>query len=495
MNPEYKSFYKTVGGDEGDKCLYSTRLDTYGCGCMHNCKYCYAKSLLSFRGLWNDKEPSVADIHKIEKVISTIPKRIIVRLGGMSDCFQPLEQFEKITLQTIKLLNQYRIGYLIVTKSHLVADNEYMSVFDKDLAHIQITVTCLDDEIAKSYENASLSSMRLKAIYDLQQAGFDVALRISPLIEEYIDFPLLNSLNIDKCLVEFLRVNSFIKKQFPKIDYSKYTLRHGNYYHLPLDEKQRLIKMISLDNVSVCEDVLGHYEYWKNHYNPNKFDCCNLRTNTLTIRNINLPQNIEELRKFALVGREKIVSIRAEIRAIDKLGLANDVRRQKLEEAQMISEAVLDTEMRIGALTVQIPKATNTKGNQYTDKWKNDNAVENPKSKSETIKNLGFTAKQIERFETLAKNPHIVEQAKAEARGNDDIVSRSLVLEKIKSHTIKVKNENPIIVKTKDVYIELSEMQNKIIDVILIDYRNDKVNLDITKEKLYKAFNNALFDE
>ena len=27
---EYKSFYKTVGGNEGTKCLYPTRLDTYG---------------------------------------------------------------------------------------------------------------------------------------------------------------------------------------------------------------------------------------------------------------------------------------------------------------------------------------------------------------------------------------------------------------------------------------------------------------------------------
>lgn len=48
---EFKSFYKTVGGGEGSKCYYPTRLDTYGCGCYHNCSYCYAKSLLEFRKL------------------------------------------------------------------------------------------------------------------------------------------------------------------------------------------------------------------------------------------------------------------------------------------------------------------------------------------------------------------------------------------------------------------------------------------------------------
>lgn len=29
---EFKSFYKTVGGNEGSLCHYPTRLDTYGCG-------------------------------------------------------------------------------------------------------------------------------------------------------------------------------------------------------------------------------------------------------------------------------------------------------------------------------------------------------------------------------------------------------------------------------------------------------------------------------
>lgn len=33
----FKSFYKRVGGNEGSKCHYPARLDTYGCGCQHDC--------------------------------------------------------------------------------------------------------------------------------------------------------------------------------------------------------------------------------------------------------------------------------------------------------------------------------------------------------------------------------------------------------------------------------------------------------------------------
>lgn len=273
---EFKSFYETVSGGEGNKCKYPTRLDTYGCGCQHNCKYCYAKSLLSFRKLWNAKEPAVADISKIEKTIQSIQKGTVVRLGGMTDCFQPLEKEIRNTYKTIQLLNRYGIEYLIVTKSSLVA--EYINVLDKKLAHIQITVTCTDDGLYKklNYEQASLPSERIKAILKLQDEGYDVAIRLSPLIEDYIDFDYLNSLGIEKAIVEFLRVNSWIKKWF-KLDYSKYKLKEGNYRHLPMREKMRIISKVHIPIISVCEDFTTHYNYWKEHFNPNKEDCCNLR--------------------------------------------------------------------------------------------------------------------------------------------------------------------------------------------------------------------------
>jgi N6-adenosine-specific RNA methylase IME4 len=62
-----------------------------------------------------------------------------------------------------------------------------------------------------------------------------------------------------------------------------------------------------------------------------------------------------------------------------------------------------------------------------------DTAVAQVKPKKYILADLGFNPKQAERFETLAKHPEIVAQAKAEAREQDDIVSRSFVLEKIKA--------------------------------------------------------------
>lgn len=283
MTTDFKSFLKTVGGNEGNKCHYPTRLDTYGCGCQHDCKYCYAKSLLDFRKLWNAAHPSIVNIQKVHRAIKRhLKPGDIVRLGGMTDCFQPLERTARATYHTIEELNKQRVGYLIVTKSEIVADDDYMELMDKDLAHIQVSITSTDDEFNRSYERASIPSHRIKAIEKLQAAGFDVTLRLSPFIPQFVDkgvldMDIINNVQCDKILVEFLRVNTWIKKWFD-IDFSEYTYKQSGYQHMPLDLKIKYLELITgFKEVTVCEDVSEHYLYWEKNVNENPDDCCNLR--------------------------------------------------------------------------------------------------------------------------------------------------------------------------------------------------------------------------
>lgn len=151
---------------------------------------------------------------------------------------------------------------------------------------------------------------------------------------------------------------------------------------------------------------------------------------SLTIRDNQLPATLEDISSFILVGREKLVSVRAEIRAIDRLNLAQGVRNQKFEEAQMLSEALLDAEVRLGDLSKQVPTAPGARtdrGENRPSSTAGTRSIEKPKS--EVIKDLGFSKNQIYRFETLADNKDLVEQVKAEARENDDIPTRSRVLD------------------------------------------------------------------
>lgn len=146
--------------------------------------------------------------------------------------------------------------------------------------------------------------------------------------------------------------------------------------------------------------------------------------NELATLDKQLPDTLPELAKFALVGREKLAAVRAEIRAIEKVGLAKEVLEQKKAEAQEVAELVTLSEVRIGAMMKEIPKAS---ANQY----KSAICPEGQKPKSETIRDIGFTPKQTAQFQQMADHEELVHEAIEEARQNDDIISRAAVLKKI----------------------------------------------------------------
>lgn len=149
--------------------------------------------------------------------------------------------------------------------------------------------------------------------------------------------------------------------------------------------------------------------------------------NEIEIYSENLPDNIQDISKFVLIGREKLASVRAEIRAINKLQIAEEVRNQKKEEAQLLAEALLDAEVKLGELFQALPKATN----QYKsacDSSVTSKINKDVNTKEDVTNEMGFDRKTVSRFETLAKNKDLVEQVKQEARGNDDIPTRTQVL-------------------------------------------------------------------
>lgn len=279
MATEFKSFYKTVGGSEGNKCYYPTRLDLYGRGCFYNCKYCYAKNLLNFRKLWHPNDVGIADIEKVKKTISNkIEPNSVVRLGGMTDCFQPIEKYVKNTYHTIKELNKKRVHYLIVTKSSLIATEEYLDILDKELAHIQVSIPSDNNDVLKNTDNAPSFESRVGTIEKLQKEGFDVSLRLSPFLFETVDFDNINGINVDKCLVEFLRITPKLSEQLKSyISFEDYSFKEGGYRHLPLDIKLKQLDKLNFKEISVCDDVQEHYDYFTENFNFNKNDCCNLR--------------------------------------------------------------------------------------------------------------------------------------------------------------------------------------------------------------------------
>lgn len=184
--------------------------------------------------------------------------------------------------------------------------------------------------------------------------------------------------------------------------------------------------------------------------------------NEVSINNVQLPDNMPDLSKFVLIGREKLNAVRAEIRAINRVGLAKEVYEQKLLEAQEIAEAVLDAEVKIGELTKEMKKGTN--------RFSSNNGVT---PKKEQLNEIGLSKIQASRFEQLAKHPEAVEQAKADARETGSIVTRQNVFKRISDGYDKNKREDRELREAKKRHEEYSEKRTN--DVINIaDVQQDK---------------------
>ena len=189
--------------------------------------------------------------------------------------------------------------------------------------------------------------------------------------------------------------------------------------------------------------------------------------NEIVTNATNLPANLEDLSRFVLVGREKLTAVRAEIRAIQKVGLAREVAEQKRQEAQQLAEAVIDAEVRIGELMRQIPKASGR--NQYTEDCLPT------KTKQQALEDNGFSRDIGNQFEQMSKHPEAVAAAKAEAREADDIVTRSAVLDKIKAEKKRLEEENA---ELKKIVVELKDREPEVrverVEVVPADYKAAK---------------------
>lgn len=140
-----------------------------------------------------------------------------------------------------------------------------------------------------------------------------------------------------------------------------------------------------------------------------------------------LPDTIEDLAHFLLIAPEKAAAMRAEIRAIQKVGLAKAVYDQKLEEQRRLCDMILDASVRLGEMTKAIPAATNGGANQY--RAKGTAVSQEQKTKAETVQELGFSPKQVQRFETLADNKDLVELEKVRAKEEGRMPTRTNVID------------------------------------------------------------------
>jgi len=347
------------------QCLYAFEIDTYGRGCVHDCGYCYSKAELTVHGYWNEPFPMPRDITTVWKAFhhvfetdkknkwrEILEKRIPLRIGSGSDGFMYMDKKYRITHELLKMLKFYRYPYLIVTRSDLVAHDDYMEVLDPDLAAIQISIPSINDNINKLIEPGAPNSIRrLNAIKKLTQSGFWTTVRINPLFPIHPDGYFTNpefdqtkkDLRFDlfdwdiiaaiaehggqSILAGFVRLSSFAINNIEKstgVDlkpfFSEQCRKSKRDFHYSEKEIRAYYeKMKTLCNkhqieFTTCYIGNGESMFWSDQdLWDNKKDCCNAQNR---VKGFNT-----DARKIEFVQRTKLSSIKSEPVNINAINL------------------------------------------------------------------------------------------------------------------------------------------------------------------------------
>lgn len=161
-------------------------------GCEHGCIYCYARPTHQYwgysAGLDFERKiiikENAADLLK-EKFASPHWEPAPIMLSGNTDCYQPIERKKELTRKILAVCAEFRHPISIITKNSLILrDLDILSELNsRDLVHIAISITTLDEDLRQKMEPRTASvANRLETIRQLSQAGIPVSVMVAPII-------------------------------------------------------------------------------------------------------------------------------------------------------------------------------------------------------------------------------------------------------------------------------------------------------------------------
>lgn len=161
-------------------------------GCCHGCIYCDSRS--ECYGIENFDEVRAKENAAvlIERELKSKRHKGVVGTGAMSDPYNIFEKEYKLTRKALELINLYRFGVSIATKSDLILRDidliKQISLHSPVL--VKITITTSDDELCKKIEpGAAVSSDRFEVIKRLSQSGIFAGILLMPVLPFIEDNP------------------------------------------------------------------------------------------------------------------------------------------------------------------------------------------------------------------------------------------------------------------------------------------------------------------
>ena len=169
-------------------------------GCEHGCVYCYARPSHAYLGHSAGLDFETKLYHKPEAA-KQLRRELAkpgyvarpIAIGTNTDAWQPVERRLRLTRSILEVLHELQHPATLITKSALIErDIDLLAAMARNrLAHAAISLTTLDDELARKLEpRASAPHARLAAIRHLADAGVPVTVMVSPVIPGLTDHEL-----------------------------------------------------------------------------------------------------------------------------------------------------------------------------------------------------------------------------------------------------------------------------------------------------------------
>lgn len=205
-------------------------------GCSHGCLYCYAKLYTKIKDVYENWGRFVyVKINLLNKLVKDIEKlrKGSVGVGTITDAYQPIEAFFKLTRRSIELLLNNGFEVSIQTKNPLVLRDTDILLRHRDLVNVGLTITSTSNSKSIIIEpKAPLPSSRISSLVKLSTAGIKTWVFYGPVIpgfnddEETINEVLKLCLQTNSMLyVDPLRVKRFmLKETHPLNPYLKYLI-------------------------------------------------------------------------------------------------------------------------------------------------------------------------------------------------------------------------------------------------------------------------------
>lgn len=164
-------------------------------GCNHGCIYCYARSDYydKIGNLGGDFDCIRAKRNALQIIRDDLQRKVkkgVVFTGSMSDPYNAEEKEQKLTRNTLELLNAFDFGACVLTKSDLVTRDMdvLLDIKEHSPVNVNFSITCSDDDMCAKLEPfASTSTERFRAIEHLSKNGIITGVFIDPVIPYITD--------------------------------------------------------------------------------------------------------------------------------------------------------------------------------------------------------------------------------------------------------------------------------------------------------------------